>query len=264
MYWYQGKLVEKETLELDINDPALLYGATVFTTMRVYNKSLDSNLTNWQAHCQRLTGSVEAFNWEPPDWKRLRQGAEFLVEHFPVLRMIIFADGREWILGRFLPADLQTKQDKGISVWVADAPLFRRSLPTYKTGNYLGAWLALQQGIKLGSKESILIDEKGNWLETSTGNLWGYKQGCWWTPTIAIGILPGIVRSRLINWLQGKNIAVKENVWSPDFVRDLEAIAYTNCVMELIPFHSVFHSEVEMSFNPHHWAFTQLRDYFKG
>ncbi|MEB3151575.1 MAG: 4-amino-4-deoxychorismate lyase, partial [Sphaerospermopsis sp.] len=47
MYWYCGKLIESKTLELNINDPGLLFGATVFTTLRVYDHSLDHSLTNW-------------------------------------------------------------------------------------------------------------------------------------------------------------------------------------------------------------------------
>ncbi|MBC6419976.1 MAG: aminotransferase class IV [Prochloron sp. SP5CPC1] len=264
MFWYEGRLIEKDTLELDINDPALLYGATAFTTMRVYHQSLDYPLTNWQAHCHRLKDSLQAFGWQMPDWDRLRRGAEVLVASFPVLRMVIFTDGRELILGRFLPADLRERQTKGIVAWVANGLLFRRELPRYKTGNYLGAWLALQKARWLGAQEAILIDGDGNWLETNTGNLWGYKDGSWWIPSLAGGILPGIIRSQLMSYLQNKQIPVQENTWTVDFVRSLEAIAYTNCVMEIIPFHRVFTHQGNLTVNPTHPALEPLRSYFQN
>jgi len=51
------------------------------------------------------------------------------------------------------------------------------------------------------------MDESGNWLETSTGNLWG---GGWWTP-LAAEIAPGVVRSQLATGIiinqSGKNLA---------------------------------------------------------
>ncbi|HCF27363.1 MAG TPA: 4-amino-4-deoxychorismate lyase, partial [Cyanobacteria bacterium UBA11049] len=53
-----------------------------------------------------------------------------------------------------------------------------------------------------GAGEAILVDANGNWLETSTGNLWGWQNGCWWTPPLEAGILPGVVRQQLINWCQ--------------------------------------------------------------
>ena len=236
MFWYDGNLIKKDTLELSINDSGLLYGATVFTTLRVYHQSLAHPLTNWQAHCHRLGNSIESFGWQFPNWERLRQGAAILTSDYPVLRIAVFADGREWIIGRLLPEDLKERQEQGIIAWIADEPVWRRSLPSHKTGNYLGAWLALQKAQKLGAKEAILIDDDGNWWETSTGNLWGYKDGYWWTPAVQGNILPGIARSQILRWLKDNNYPVQETVWTPGFVQDLEAIAYSNSVVEVIPF----------------------------
>ena len=76
MYWYCGKLIESQTLELNINDPGLLFGATVFTTLRVYDHSLDQSLTNWKAHCSRLQLTLQTFNWPEPNWNFVRHGAQ--------------------------------------------------------------------------------------------------------------------------------------------------------------------------------------------
>lgn len=262
-FWYDGRLIEGNTLELNLNEPGLLYGATVFTTLRAYNQSLEHPLTNWEAHCDRLASSLQTFGWHSPNWKRLRQGAEALLPVYPVLRIVAFADGREWITGRFLPHDLGDHQRQGMIAWVADEPLFERSLAAHKTGNYLGAWLAMQQAQKLGAKEAILVDAAGNWLETSTGNLWGWRDGCWHTPSLESGILPGIIRTQLLRWLHEYRIPVQQTVWSRDFVKGLEAIAYTNCVVEVVPFHTICQRE-SLSPNPFHPALTQLRAYFQG
>jgi 4-amino-4-deoxychorismate lyase len=212
----------------------LLYGATVFTTMRVYGQSLDHPLTHWQAHCDRIYRSIQIFNWQQPDWQRLKQGAELLLTHYPILRIVVFADGREWITGRNLPEDLTEKQQQGITAWIAEDNLFRRDLAAHKTGNYLGSYLALQKAHQLGVKEAILVDGNGNWLETSTGNLWGRRDRSWYTPALSIGILPGIIRGKLLEWLRSQNIPVKENIWTPEFVSSLDYLAYTNCVVEVV------------------------------
>ena len=80
MYWYAGELIQNDTLSISIGDPGLLYGATVFTTLRVYDRSLDHPLTHWSLHCDRLHNSLKAFEWQLPDWLRLRQGAEILLQ----------------------------------------------------------------------------------------------------------------------------------------------------------------------------------------
>jgi 4-amino-4-deoxychorismate lyase len=263
MFWYNGKLIESQTLELEIDDPALLYGATVFTTLRVYDNSLDRTLTNWQAHCDRLLFSLQSFDWQLPHWNRLRQGAELIKSRYPVLRITIFPDGREWIIGRLLPPFLTEKQNHGIIASLAKPEIFR-SLPDRKTGNYLSAWLAKTAAQKLNAQEAILVDAQGNWLETSTGNLWGWRDGCWWTPGLNGGILPGIMRSQLINWLFSQQQQVREEPWTPELVKKFEAIAYSNSVVELLPIHTVIQPSGSLEYNPYHHSFQQLRELFSS
>jgi len=238
IHWYNGQLLTEGTITLPITDPGLLYGATLFTTMRVYENSLDHQLTQWNDHCHRLSESIQAFRWQPPNWQQLRDGAESLSQHYSVLRMTLFPDGREWITGRNLPADLTQRQQQGITAWLANDSQFRRSLPQYKTGNYLSNWLALQTAREKGAQEAILVDQNGNWLETSTGNLWGWKDGIWWTPIIDEA-LAGVARSRLLKILKQRNIPVQETVWTPHFVNSLQALGYSNCVVQVVPIHTV-------------------------
>ncbi|MBH8551169.1 aminotransferase class IV [Nostocaceae cyanobacterium CENA357] len=260
IFWYGGKLIQSQTLELNINDPGLLYGATVFTTLRVYDNSLDSSLTNWLLHCDRLLFSLQSFGWQQPDWNRVRQGAEAILAHFPVLRITLFSDGREWITGRLLPHDLTERQKNGISTSLATSQ-FARSLTSHKTGNYLSAWLA-RISVQQNAQEAILVDIAGNWLETTTGNLWGWQNGSWWTPPLTAGILPGIVRSQLINWLQNQQQTVQEEPWTSELVQGFEAIAYTNSVVEIIPIHTVHQPTGSLQYNPYHPSFQQIREFF--
>jgi 4-amino-4-deoxychorismate lyase len=262
MYWYDGKLIEQDTLQIGINEPGLLYGATVFTTMRVYEQSLAHPLTHWQAHCDRISQSIQAFNWQAPDWQRLKQGAELLLIHYPILRIAVLPDGRELITGRNLPVDLLERQQQGITAWVAEDNLFRRDLAAHKTGNYLGSYLALQQAHQLGAKEAILVDSNGNWLETSTGNLWGWRDRCWYTPALSVGILPGIIRGQLLTWLPSQNIPVKENIWTPDFISSLEFIAYTNCVVEIVAISKVLNFKANYNQNISLTQIEDLKNYF--
>ncbi len=248
MFWYDGKLINSEQIQLDINEPGLCYGATAFTTMRVYNNSLDHTLSCWQAHCDRLNLTIQAFNWRQPNWQKLKQGAKILLQHFPVLRLAIFPSGKEWITGRSLPPELKQRQIKGITAWVAKEPIFRRDLAKYKTGNYLFAYLARDQALNLNAQEAILIDAQGNWLETSTGNLWGWRDGCWYTPCLNSGILPGIARSRWLTFLRENQIEVSENIWTPEFSQTLEALAYSNCVVDWMPITTVNNSNYQVHY----------------
>lgn len=254
-HWYNGSAIEHNQIQLSIDDPGLIYGATTFTTLRVY-ESLDHELTQWNEHCDRLKSTINAFHWQAPDWKRMRLGAEWMAMHYPVLRIIVFPDGREWITGRSLPSDLVQKQQQGITAWVADSEL-SRSLPQHKTGNYLASWLALQSAQHFNAQEAILIDTAGNWLESSTGTLWGWKDNSWWTPPLSNGILPGLLRSRLISQLNPI-----EQPWNSESVDQFAAIAYTNCVMEMIPIHTVIDRDQKRFYDSAHPELQRLQNFF--
>lgn len=289
MYFYNGQLHQHSTLELSIDHPALLYGASVFTTLRVYG-SLEARLTQWPAHCQRLVNSLATFGWTLPDWTEVKAGALAMIEAYslqnssglPILRVTVFPDGAVLITERSLPKDLERRQQQGITAQLAEptatGDLWSRSLPGHKTGNYLVPWLALQQlrwsktnsSASHPAKEVILVNEQGDWLETCTGNLWGWSQGRWYTPPLASGILPGVAREALRQHLLAQCREVVEIPWESALVEQLQVLAYSNCVVEVVPIHEVkfsatqtaFSGKQKLEYDPLHPALGDLRHFF--
>ncbi|RUT08348.1 hypothetical protein DSM106972_015160 [Dulcicalothrix desertica PCC 7102] len=261
IFWYNNKLINSQTIELDINNPGLLYGATIFTTLRVYD-SLDNPLTQWQAHLARIKTSLNHFSWQQPNWDSIRNGAVLMKQHFPVLRVTVFPDGKEWITGRMLASDLKELQKHGITASVVQD--YYRSLPGHKTGNYLAPILAKTDAAQNhNSQEAIFIDEKGNWLETTTGNLWGWKDNCWWTPPLSTGILPGIAREYIRTNLIQQNQVVREDVWNIKLVKSFETLAYSNCIVEIIPIHTVVTDTGTLTYGAQHPSLIKLQALFQ-
>jgi branched-subunit amino acid aminotransferase/4-amino-4-deoxychorismate lyase len=236
-FWYDGAWRSGGQITLDITDPGLLYGATVFSTLRLYEKNLGDPRTAWGLHRSRLTQSLEEFGWTMPDWQRVETGIAQIPD--PVVRVTIFPDGREFIVGRALPADLTQRQTEGITAIVMDQSGGTRSLPQHKTGNYLTPWFGLQHARSIGAQETILTDPQGHWLETCTGSLWGWADGIWYTPPVSAGILPGIARDRIISGLRCQNREVLESVWDADLTARLTIVAYGNCVVEVVPIRQI-------------------------
>ncbi|TVP61505.1 MAG: 4-amino-4-deoxychorismate lyase [Leptolyngbya sp. LCM1.Bin17] len=262
-YWFNGHLHNSDRIDLGIHDPALLYGATVFTTLRVYAQTIDHPLTQWSAHQHRLKQTLTDFHWPAPDWTQVRRGAEHLKRSYPVLRIACLPDGRELITGRPLPAHLATLQTSGITAWVAQTGPYQRGLPRYKTGNYLGSWLALQAAQAQAAKEAILVNNVGDWLETSTGNLWGWARGQWWTPPWQAGLLPGIARQQVLDYLHRLGIPVQTQPWTRSLIPTLEVLAYTNGVVQVVPIHTVLKDQSRLEFDPEHSCLRELRAAFQ-
>lgn len=263
MYWYNGRLQETDQISLSIDDPGWLYGATIFTTLRVYGQSLDHPLTNWQAHLERLRAHLNSLGFQQPKLEHLYQGAQALLPFYGVLRLTIFVDGRELIIGRPLPQDLDLWQQEGITAWVAPPNPYHRPQANYKTGNYLGAYLAGQAAQQQGAQIAILTAPQGHWLETHTGNLWGYRQGCWYTPPATGEILVGVARQKLKQWLEEQGIEVKETAWTEELTEELEAIAYSNSVVQVIPLAKILKGEDLRILDPQHSCFEELNSYYR-
>ncbi len=282
-HWYNGALVtasgtasrSKVGSDTLLDGPGLRFGASVFTTMRVYDQCLEDARSQYTAHCDRLAQSVCAFGWQAPSWSSVYEGCQQLKHRYPVLRLTLFPDGSEWITGRALPPQLMQQQQSGIACWLAP-PTYARSLPTHKTGNYLACLLARQQAQRLGAEEAILTNERGDWLETTTGNLWGWANGQWWTPLAFLGdsqfgvqsggghCLPGLMRKRLQQALAAAQQSVTGQPWSQFVQADFEAIAYSNCVVELVPIHTIFNEHTTLEYDPQHDSLKALRQRLTG
>lgn len=262
-YWFNGQWREGLTLTLDLQDPGFLYGATIFTTLRCYDQSLYHPLSHWPDHRRRLERSLEAFGWPAPDWQELEPAVGILARHYPVLRVTVFADGKALATGRELPLNLGRRQREGVMAWVADSPRFARPLAGQKTGNYLSAWLARQQAQKNGAEEAILVNAQGAWLETSTGNLWGWGENQYWVPPLTGESLPGIVQERLLAWVEAQGREVRRDAWTPEVCSGFQGVAYSNSVLELVPLKTVLWGDRCLSFGDFSpWA--ELKAYFDG
>lgn len=261
MYWYAGQPEASDAIALPVDHPALLYGATVFTTMRVYNHSLAHPWTDWSHHGDRLRRQIQLLHWSEPNWHQVEQGIAWIAPHKPVVRVTLMPDGTELITGRDIPPSVQGWQQTGIRVWIASGSCYQRWLPEAKTGNYLGSWLALQHARQQEAQEAILLNEQGDWLETSTGNLWGWGNGAWWTPPLTAGILPGVARSHLMQYLTEQGYCIREVPWSAEVMNQLEAIAHSNNVVQVLPIRQVVGHTVDRTYPIPHPAMKPLADY---
>lgn len=264
-YWFDGQWFEQDVIQLPIAESGLLYGATIFTTLRVYDHNLFHPLTHWPAHGDRLRQTLAELGWPSPDWSVLTQAAQRLGQEYPVLRITLFPAGQGWIVGRSLPPNLDQRQRQGIAAWLMPPGRFQRSLADWKTGNYLAPWLAQQTAQRQQSQEAILTNHQGHWLETSTGNLWGWRDDIFFTPTFTGEQLAGIAHKHVSQWIEQQGGIVRYEVWTSTLVKSLQGLAYSNSVVEIIPIHTVHVDASDHLYFPSAQApqYHRLADYFR-
>ena len=112
----------------------------------------------------------------------------------------------------------------------------------------------------MGAKEAILQNNQNHWLETATGNLWGYGEGFWHTPPLT-GILPGIMRNYLLTTLKNHGIKVKISAFTPELITQLETLFYSNSVVQIMPIKQVLINDNIREFKINHSALNQFLFY---
>jgi branched-subunit amino acid aminotransferase/4-amino-4-deoxychorismate lyase len=229
-YWWTGRLHSGNTLTLSLDDPGFLYGATVFTTLRIYHQNPQHPATALEAHLKRLHIQVDALGWEAPAWEQVNLAVQTLAPSYPVLRITLFPDGRELVTGRALPPDLAQKQREGVVLLAVEGG---RSWPDLKTGNYLVSFQAFRKAEARGAQEALLMQE-GIWLETSRGNLWAWDGSQYLTPPEE-GCLAGIFRQQLLSRLIHLAIPHAVVPFTSELQHTFQAVGYGNSVVELLP-----------------------------
>jgi 4-amino-4-deoxychorismate lyase len=97
---------------------------------------------------------------------------------------------------------------------------FRRSstspIPRLKSLNYLENILARREAMGLGFDEAIFLNDKGELCESSACNIFWLKEGTLFTPSPECGLLPGVIRSVLIELAREIDMDVVEGRFDSD------------------------------------------------
>jgi para-aminobenzoate synthetase/4-amino-4-deoxychorismate lyase len=110
----------------------------------------------------------------------------------------------------------------------ADALLLRK---TTRRAEFDRAW---REAEALGGFDMLFFNERGELTEGGRSNVFVKLEGAWWTPPLASGVLPGVMRGVL---LDDETLGAKEHVLTRDDVLNAEALMLTNALRGAVPAH---------------------------
>ena len=102
-----------------------------------------------------------------------------------------------------------------------------------KTLAYLDNVLARREARASGADEAVMLDTQGRLACAAAANLFWISEGRLLTPAPACGVLPGIVRARLIAAAGERHVGVEEVSVGPEALASAEAIWLTNSLFGL-------------------------------
>lgn len=127
-----------------------------------------------------------------------------------------------------------------------------------KSVNYLEAILARRQAIEMGADDALFFNQKHHATETTCANIFVIKDDFLLTPPLTDGVLPGIIRSRLLQICSQKDMTCKEESLSKTMLKEVDILFVTNSLQGVRPVLSLD----DITFSVDHPLLSQLSSYF--
>lgn len=252
---YDGKeIVPAETKGLPYDNRGVLFGETVFTTLRTF----EGKPLFLSDHFERLQKGLKYFfedinyDWEKIE-KKILKGIfklrkELVTEKKDIyLRVTIYPKTQRNIelskrpekMGFFIMAKqigYGIPKAKEVKVTVAKKRLYERYLPNYvKVGTYLETARELRIAYDKNFDDVLFLNRDDFLAEGATSNLFFRKGERIFTPDIKTGILEGITRNHLIDCLRSSGITVDEGFYKYDELKDADEAWLSSSVKGIRP-----------------------------
>lgn len=247
-----GRLLPADAAHVSPLSDGFMFGCGVFETIRVAG----GRPLFFAEHCARLAhGTRElglATNAVAPSALRARCLELLSAERFTegVLKIVVFAD----VAG---PAELITLRElpytaahyaRGFRLQTVRTDTRAHGLGGLKTLNYLANLHARRSAIAAGFDDALFVDPSGQVLETSAANIFAVRGGRIFTPPLASGILPGIVRALLLRAATAPQ--PEEADITAKFLHEADEVFVTNSLLGVMPASRIDSREYELRANP--------------
>ncbi|MFZ5547661.1 MAG: chorismate-binding protein [Pseudomonadota bacterium] len=187
----------------------------------------------WAAHMQRLAHSAAQLGFVF-DEMAARAGYETLLSQLAArgasrVRLALHHDGRmDW-----QHASLQPLPPGPVRLrWAAERLPRHAPLAAHKTSWRNVYDLGIREAEAEGAFDSLFLREDGALVEGGRTSVFVKRGGCWWTPPVADGALPGVMRAQLLAdpaWAAAERRLTREDV------ERAEALVVCNALRGALP-----------------------------
>ncbi len=107
--------------------------------------------------------------------------------------------------------------------------------PSIKSMNFLNNILAMQEAMKSGAREALMLNPEGWVCEGSVSNIFWVQDEVVKTPDIGCGLLAGITREAVIKTANLSGVLVEEGYFPPEDLLMAKEVFVTNTSYEVMP-----------------------------
>ena len=258
--WMDGELVPWDQAQVHVLTHSLHYGNAVFEGMRAYATPDGPALLRLDEHVRRMFRSCAVLDMEIPfSQEQVRQAVVDTIRRNGhgscYVRPLVFRGaGPLGVLPKGNPIQLaiatwewdslhgnesiESGVDVCFSSWRRMAPGTHPAMAK-ASGNYLNSQLVIQEAVRNGYSEGLVLDVDGYLSEGSGENLFLVQDGAVVTPPVGNSILEGITRSMVIDLLRELGVEVRERRIPRELIFFAEELFMTGTAAEITPVRSV-------------------------
>ena len=256
--WMDGQLIDWADAKVHVLTHTLHYGLGVFEGVRAYSTPEGTKIFRLNDHTSRLFESAKAVNMKIPfsqqeineaqkevfrvnelDEGYIRPmcfyGSEGMGLRADNLKVHCIVAAWEW------PSYMSPEAfEKGINIKISSYKRETGNIVSRSkvNGNYVTSIMALQEAMKEGYDEALLLDDENNISEGSGENFFIVKNKTLYTPDLDAS-LDGITRKSIISLAEEMDIKVKVKKVKLQDVLDADELFFTGTAAEVVPIRSV-------------------------
>ena len=257
--WLDGEMIPWREAKTHVLTHTLHYGMGVFEGIRAYNTDRGTAIFRLSAHIDRLFRSAHILNMNLPyDKNAFHEACHaavrenglasayirpmcFLGSESMGLRadnLKIHAMVAAWEWGAYLGAE---NMERGIRIKTSSFTRHHVNITMCKAkanGNYMNSMLALQEALRDGYDEAMLLDTEGYVSEGSGENIFIVRDGILYTPDLT-SALEGITRDTVVCLAADQGIPLREKRITRDEVYVADEAFFTGTAAEVTPIREI-------------------------
>lgn len=253
--WMNGEIMPWDDAQIHVTAHALQYGTGVFEGMRSYDTPDGPAIFRLDAHMRRFLASAQFYEIGIPfSIEQMSEGSLEVIRanglENAYLRPIAFFDSHSFsvwpkdcpvsvaiiaVPGR---AYLQGGPENGVRVTVSTVRRIDSStLPPFvkACGHYTNSVRAVQEAIRRGFDEAILLNTKGDVAEGSGANLFIVRDGTLITNDIDASIVLGITRDSVLRIARDLGIPVVTRPLALTDIQAADEVFFSGTAVEVTP-----------------------------
>jgi len=253
--WLDGEKLPWRDAKVHVLTHTLHYGMGVFEGIRAYKTEQGTAIFRLEEHTRRLFESAHILAMPMPyDKQTINEaicsavrdnnldsayirpmcfyGSEGMGLRADNLRVHAMIAAWEW--GAYLGAD---GLEKGIRIRTSSYTRHHVNITMCKAkanGNYMNSMMALQEALRCGYDEALLLDNEGYVAEGSGENIFIIRDGIIYTPDLT-SALAGITRATIFSLAEEIGLTVHEKRITRDEVYIAEEAFFTGTAAEVTP-----------------------------